>query len=75
MSDIQKHDKPFDGLIYVRDPLINNVLQLVIKDQVGSSGTEQIITISALKAARLGALMTEMAITIFERQNKFFDKE
>lgn len=75
MSDIAKHDKPFGGLIYVRDPLINGLIQLVIKEQAGSSGEEQIITMPVLKAARLGALMTEMAITVFERQNKFFDGE
>ena len=70
LLDLAKHDKIFEGLIYSRDPLMKDHIQIVIKDAVGSSGTEQVITIPALRAARLGALICEMAITVHERSNR-----
>lgn len=69
MSDMAEH-KIFDGLCYARDPMMNGVVQIVIKDKVGSSGAESVITMPVLTAMQFGALLTEMSVSIFRRGMK-----
>lgn len=56
--------KSFDGLIYARDPLRKNLVEICIKP---NDGEMQIILLDALKAASFGALLSDMGLNIYKK--------